>query len=126
MRSLILLTAVFISFSAMTKEIEVQDGRRKFLLTITEDQVRYKDELTTLSLTKKDCNSHLITRLQRKIDKFFKRPLLEDSRQEFLKIKVDGKQFFEPRFGDRAVFFLSLPEEVKKLKLEESLNCEKN
>lgn len=126
MRTLILLAFIFTAQSAMAKVLEVQDGRRQYQMTIVPDRIVYKDELTMLTLNKETCNSHLIKRMQSRIDKFFKRPFLEDSRPEFLKVKVDGKQYFEPRYGDRALFLLSVPEEMKKLKIEENLNCGKN
>jgi len=126
MRTLILFGIIFISFSSFAKDIVIEDGRRKFQISTTEEKIIYKDELTSLTMSKQACNVHIMERLKKRLDKYFKRPFLEDSRPEFIKLKVDGKPYFEPRFGERALFLLSLPDEIKKLKIEEDLNCAKN
>lgn len=127
MRFVICLLALVVSHLATAKDIVIEDGHRKFELTLSHKLgtylVTYKDELTSLTLAKKKCNAHILERLNKRFDKLLERPFLEDPRPEFLKIKIDGKQFYGPRFGDRAVYLLSFPEEIKKLKIEEGFNC---
>ena len=124
MRTLIYL--FLFSTSLYAKEITVEDGRLKYKLTYDAKEMRYQDEASELSLVKKDCNSHIVDRFEKKLDRFLEKPFLNDTRPGFLKIKIDGKEMYEPRFGDRAVFLVGITKEFKTLKIEESLNCVKN
>lgn len=123
MRALILV--LLFSSTIFAREIVVEDNRLKYNISVDEQSIRYKDELTELTLKKQECNAHIIKRTKMKFEKFLSKPFLEDSRPEFLKVKVDGKQGYEPRYGDRAIFLVRIPDEIKKLKIEESFNCKK-
>lgn len=112
--------------SVLAVEIKVEDRNRKYQIKYDETSIIYKDESSELSLLKKPCNAHILERMKKKLDKHLRRAFLEDSRPEFLKIKVEGNQGYEPRFGERAVFLLSMNQEIKKLKIEEDMNCNKN
>jgi hypothetical protein len=116
----------FLSFNGYTKDFSFEEGHLKYKMSYDEKSIHYRDEATELSLTKKTCNSHIIERIKNKLDGYFKKPFLEDSRPEFLKIIMDGKTFYQPRYGERAVFLMTMPDEIKKLKIEESFNCGKN
>lgn len=126
MRFIIVLLISFIPLaSSWSMDIQVMDGRKKYQLILTETVVRYKDELTDVTLSKKECSAHLHQRFEREVKKMMSRPFLDDFRPEFLKIDIDGKVGYEPRYGHRAKWLLSVPVEMKKLKIEESLNCNK-
>ena len=124
MRTLICL--FLFSTSLYAKEITVEDGRLKYKLSYDAKEVKYQDEASELSLVRKDCNSHIVDRFEKKLDRFLEKPFLNETRPGFLKIKIDGKEMYEPRFGDRAVFLVGMNKEFKTLKIEESLNCAKN
>lgn len=128
MRTLILATILLLILAGAlnAREITVQNRNKKFSLKYDESSLVYKDELTELSLIKKACNAHIVGRMVKQLNKHLERPFLEDGRPEFFKVTVDGKTAHEPRFGKRAVFLLSLHQEIKKLKIEENLNCNKN
>lgn len=121
----IIIVLVFTSAQIFAKDFTVEDRRLKYKISYDEKSFSYRDEATEMSLIKKDCNAHIVERLKNKLDGYFKKPFLEDSRPEFLKILADGKVLYEPRYGERAVFFLKMPQEIKTLKIEESLNCKK-
>jgi hypothetical protein len=123
MRFVICLLALVVSLPARAKDLVIEDGHRKYELTIAQKLITYKDELTSLTLAKKKCNAHILERLNKRFDKLLEQPFLEDARPEFLKVKIDGKQFYGARFGERAVYLLAFPREIKKLKMEEGFNC---
>lgn len=124
MRALVLF--FLLSFSVSGKEIIVQDKNREYSLSYDTVSVRYKDRLTSLSLQAQPCNEHILKRMVQKLDHHFNRPFLDSPRPEFLKLRIDGKEVYEPRFGKRSRFLLSMNQEIKKLKIEEDLNCNKN
>lgn len=117
--------AFAISTSLMARDIEVIDGNLKYSLKAQKDLLFYQAQNTTLSIAKKDCNAHIIDGFNKRLDRLLKYPFLQVNKPGFIQVKVDGVVGFEPRFGDRAVFLLTMNEKIKKSVIEDQLNCAK-
>ena len=123
--SLISVIVFSITTSLLARDIEVSDGNLKYTLRALKDQVFYQAQNTTLSISKKDCNAHIIDGFNKRLDRLLKYPFLQLNKPGFIQIKVDGLVGYEPRFGDRAVFLLTMNEKIKKSVIEDQLNCAK-
>ena len=111
--------------SLQARDIEVIDGKLKYTLVGLKDKLSYQAQNTTLLITRKDCNAHILDRFNKRLDRLLKYPFVQDNKPGFIQVKVDGVMGFEPRFGDRAVFLLTINEKIKKSVIEDQLNCAK-
>jgi hypothetical protein len=122
----LLCILTFVSSQASySHELIVTNGRLKYNLSAEAGFIRYKTQETSLSLEKRSCNGHIIDKFLRDLTRYMKGQLLHDQRGEFLVVKFDNDLGYVPKFGARAVFLVSMNERIKKLKIEEMLNCEK-
>lgn len=121
-----LIFSFFFSTSIFARQMVVEDGHLKYKLAFDDNKLVYQNEVMDISLQKKECNRHIIERMNKKLNHFLEQPFLDDTRPGFLKITLDKKVGYEPRFGDRAIFLIQINQEIKKLKIEESFNCKTN
>ena len=126
LKRIVILCFILVSVSGYSAEIEVKDGNLKYRLKFGPDLIEYSDHEMTLSLIKRKCNSHIIEKFNKELEYFTKASFLNSSRPGFIQLKLNTIIGYEPRFGNRAIFFLSLNEKIKKFKIEEQLNCLKH
>ncbi len=125
MYSLIKILIILFSVQGFARELIVVDRNLKYKLNFDNKIIRYETNDTSLSLENKKCSAHINERFIKTMNHFLETPFLNDSRAEFIQVALDQKLGFEPRFGKRAAFLLNMNDEIKKLKIEESLNCNK-
>lgn len=119
------MLSLIVGPTSFAHELVVIDGRLKYQLMTSAKSIAYNETETSLSFILKKCNAHILKRFNAKLDRLLINPFLVDGRKNYIEIKLDKKIGFEPRFGERAVFLLAMNEEIKKLKIEESFNCQK-
>ena len=84
-----------------------------------------------LSLTRKECNAHILDRfnsdMARLIGNFKRRHSAGLDRSEYfmmdLRIRIDGNHYLWSDDVRTGHAFLHLPREIHRMKLEEKLNC---
>lgn len=125
MHSLIKFSLLIFSTTSLATELTVVDKNLKYKLSFDTSVIHYETSDTSLTLKKSKCNAHINDRFLKKMNSLLKTPFLHESRNDFIEVTVDGKTGFEPKHGKRAVALLGMNEEIKKMKIEESLNCAK-
>lgn len=118
-----LFIILFLIQISEARELQVKNKNLAYKLTIDKTSMKFEAAEISLSLDSKDCNTHIRERFIRKLDRFLSRPFLTQSRDGSIEITLDGIKGHEPKFGKRAEYLLSMNEEFKKIKLEESLSC---
>ena len=84
-----------------------------------------------LSLTRRDCNSHILGRFNLEMDKLVREFITKYGtrarRKQYvmkdLRITIDGKNYTSSRALPTGRVFLHLPKEVLRMKWEEKLIC---
>ena len=110
----------------------VQTALKTWTLTYSKKQVAINGYMMDLSLKRKKCNTHIIDRFNKTIQKIIKTNQkhltknlkLENQTKETLQITLDGKIYFTNGRLKPGAIFLSLPGEILRMKWEENLNCE--
>lgn len=125
MCTLIKILIILFSIQGFAKELVVVDRNLKYKLNFDNKSIRYETNDTILTLENKKCSAHINERFLKKMNRLLETPFLNDKRDEFIQVVLDQKLGFEPRFGKRAEYLMNMNEEIKKLKIEESLNCKK-
>ncbi len=111
---------------ANASELKVRYGLFNYELTYSEESLLMRGKGLEINLEKKDCNKKLILEFSKRVDTVLKRmDNFTTPVPEGLEIEKDKKKIYQPRTTPSGRYFLSLPEEMKKIKLREKLNCEK-
>lgn len=107
------------------RELSVTNNNLKYTLNYNEELIHYNTIDADLSLKKEECNAHIIKRFVSEMGKFLKEPFANKFSPEFFEVKLDGIQLYSSRVGERALFLMSMHNEIKKIKIEEAFNCPK-
>lgn len=108
---------------SLASDYRVEYGNIKYRLSATDHNIDYQSEGIALSLAKRTCNAHIIESFNKKLKLITKSPFLQSGRAGYISVKIDNVSGFEPKFGKRAIFLLTMNEKMKKMKIEEELNC---
>lgn len=111
------------SWTSMAHELEVKDSFFTYNLSIEEGFIRFKTVNTNVSIERQKCSAHIIDRFRKQFDRYMKDPLSQVQRSNSLEVKLDSTSGFVHKKGKSANFLRSMPDQIKKLKIEEGLNC---
>ena len=125
MRSLIAISTLIITFSINAKELQVQDLNLIYKLSFDQNHIRYEAQEISLSLVHQKCSEHIIKRFNEKMDFILKMPEIKIQNENTFTLIIDKKTSYRSKFSNEAQFLLSMNNEIKKLKIEELLNCKK-
>lgn len=123
LKSFLIISFLIFPILVLGRDYEVEYGNVKYRLKATKDLVDYQSNGTSLSIAKRSCNAHIIESFYKKLSIIGKTPFLSTGREGFITVKIDNVTGYEPKFGKRAVFLLTMNEKIKKMKIEENLNC---
>lgn len=112
-----------LSSTLMAHELAVKDRFFTYSLSVEEGFIRFKTMNTNVSLERKKCNAHIIDRFRKQFDRYMKDPLAQVQRLNSIEVKLDSTSGYVDKKGNRAKFLRSMPNQIKKLKIEEGLNC---
>lgn len=107
----------------MAHELSVKDKIFTYNLSVEEGFIRFKTMNTNVSLERQKCNAHIIDRFRKQFDRYMKDPLAQVQRLNSIEVKLDSTSGYVDKKGNRAKFLRSMPNQIKKLKIEEGLNC---
>jgi uncharacterized membrane-anchored protein YjiN (DUF445 family) len=107
----------------MAHELAVKDKFFTYNLSVEESFIRFKTVNTNVSIERQKCSAHIIDRFRNQLDRYMKDPLAQVQRSGSLEVKFDSTSGYVDKKGNRAKFLRSMPNQIKKLKIEEGLNC---
>jgi|GEM_PF-2752308 len=110
--------------SAYSAEVSVQDGLKIYHLNFNTKEISFDGNEVDLSLTSKECNKKMVTRFSNQTLKMLNRAVKQkETAPNLLKITFKEKVFFISAQSPSGKFFQLVPQEIKRLKIEESLRC---
>lgn len=119
----IFLVAMPITFAG---EISVTEGLRAYQLKYSETFIELKAPQINLSLVKEACNEKLMKKINGEIELMLKKMTRQvQASKQSLKITEDAKDFYILVRSSAGRYFKAMPEEIQRLKIEESLRCSK-
>ena len=103
------------------------------MLTYNKNRVAIKGYQMDLSLDRKECNAHIITRFNKETSHLIRDALKGKEMKDTVKkkeidtveIQINKKSYFTKFSSKVAQTFLYYPKEVLRMKWEEKFNCEK-
>lgn len=110
----------------MAHELTVKDRFFTYNLTVEEGFIRFKTMNTNVSIERKKCSAHIIDRFRKQFDRYMKDPLAQVQLSNSLEVKLDSTSGFTDKKDNRTRFLRSMPNQIKKMKIEEGLNCNSN
>ena len=125
LKCIIFFTLLYCS-SSSAKNISVKYGIKKYQLLLKEDKISIKANLLDISLTKKKCNEEIYNRFNSGLETKLS-GLKDEGQQEksHLMIKVNGISKDYQKESKLEEYFMSIPREFKRLKIESQLLCRK-
>ncbi len=112
---------------AFAGEILVKEGMRSYNLKHSENFIELKAASIELSLVKKPCNEKLMKKFNAQVETVLKRMIKQvQTSGSSLKLVVDAREFYTPMNSLAGKFFSDVPDEMRRMKIEESLRCDKN
>lgn len=111
------------SWTLMAHELAVKDSFFTYNLSVEEGFIRFKTVNTNVSIERQKCSAHIVDRFRKQFDRYMKEPLAQVQRLNSLEVKLDSTSGFVHKKGKSANFLRSMPDQIKKMKIEEGLNC---
>jgi hypothetical protein len=119
----LILTSILMG-QAYASELIVKDGLKSYKINYSSELIKFDGERLELSLAKKSCNQRIIKKFAGELDMAFKRmPKKTFQSPGDLTVIKNQSTFYLSRETASGTFFTRLPEEMKKLKLKETLKC---
>lgn len=116
MLALILSLISFVHAGTLKSTAPVYD------LSWTKDKISYKDELLEINFTKKKCNQEMFRKFSADMDKFPTGEFLRKGEGE-INFTWNGTKYHEPLTSHRRKLLRALPQELRRMKLENKLAC---
>ncbi|MBA2403478.1 MAG: hypothetical protein H0V66_01795 [Bdellovibrionales bacterium] len=111
---------------AFAGDILVKEGMRSYTLKHSETFIELKATSINLSLVKKACNEKMLKQFNAKVETALKKMIKQvQPSGRSLKFVVDAREFYTPMDSIPGKFFSVVPEEIRRMKIEESLRCDK-
>lgn len=118
-----MLTLIFfLTFSVRAALLESDSP--SFILRWDKSVISYKDELFSVSFDRKKCNDQLFRDFLARMELFPKGEFMRAGMGE-VNFTFNGKKFHELPGTSRRKFLLDIPQEARRMKLEEKLSCSK-
>ena len=116
-----------------SKTLIVKTALKQFILTYNGNRVAIKGHQLDLSLDRKKCNAHIITRFNKEITQIIRDALKKKEMKSTIKkkeidtveIQIAGKSYFTQFSSQIGQTFLYFPKEILRMKWEEKFNCQK-
>ena len=119
------LLFIFIN-TAFAANFTVIDGLKRYQLDYDGQLIKFEASMMKLNLRKKDCNSDLIKKFAAQTDGILLRATKHiDGNKGFLEVTRGKETFFIAPQSQTGKYLRLIPEEIKRLKVEESLRCKK-
>ena len=104
--------------------LTVKHGLFNYSLKMEKTGLSLQGKGLDLNFVKNDCNKRLLEKFERNLRRDLKAmTIFTQPGPESVEIKFSEQTSFQPRRSSTAKRFLSLPQEVKQLKLTEKLAC---
>ncbi len=123
---------IFLFFSlisfAEASVVIVKFQNQKYEIVHEEKSINLKGHLIDLSLSFKNCNKHIIKKFNSRLDFILSNSKPIDStifKDEVLTLTIDSKSNQYASNSAEGIYFLSLVDEFKTMKLEEMFSCNK-
>lgn len=118
------LILAFILASAWAGTISVK-GNRHYKLDYDKTKIEISSPVINLKFSRMPCSDSIFENFLKKVSRLEndKGLLRAGYRADHFNFTLNGKEFSEPRTSPKAKFIDSLPEELKRMKIEEKLRC---
>ena len=114
-----------------SQTLTVKTALKQYTLKYDKNKISIKGYRLDLSLKRKQCNAHIIDRFNNEIRKFIKEQMETGAFQktvgktsiETIEIQIGQKNYFISTQSKAGATFLSLPNEIIRMKWEEKIGC---
>lgn len=120
----ILLSFTLLS-SAFAAELRVVGRHQTYRLNWDEKQISYEAPTAKLLFEQKTCNQSIIDRFTANMTKLSRVPKIHGGKSD-LQYTLNGKTYKIREKSRTGVGLLKLPEEIRRMKIEEALACKKS
>lgn len=120
----IILFSLVVSPLAMARDITVTEGLKSYTLKASDTFVELRSQGIKLSLVKQACNEGMIKKFSSQVELMLNRATKQvQPIPQSVKVSDGSSEFYSPVRSPAGKFFQAIPDEMKRLKMEESLRC---
>ena len=101
--------------------LQVEYLARKFKLSFSNSLIDFSSRDMNISIAKKKCTEAMIKKFNKEIGMYLDKTASIEGKAIYYSIDENLKK--ESVFSEKGSYIISLPQEVKRLKLEEYLRC---
>lgn len=120
----LLLCLIFVS-SAVAAELRVIGRHRTYRINWDAQQIDYEAPSAKLKFEKKECNAHMFEKFSKNMLMLDRAPEIKGGKSN-LEYILNGKSYKIREKSRTGLGLLKLPEEIRRMKIEESLVCKKS
>lgn len=120
----ILIPTLF-AFNVYSTTIDVQYKLKSFHIIYDQNQLTYKDTLVYLTLKNKPCINESYLALKNNLDNYMAKEFHGTKDKHIMKVVYNGTAHYELNTTNRSEFLLNTLDEIKKIKTEEEIGCNK-
>lgn len=110
---------------AMASELRVMGRHRTYRINWDAQQIDYEAPSAKLKFEKKECNAHIFESFSKNMRSFEHVPKIKGGKSN-LEYVLNGKSYKIREKSRTGVGLLKLPDEIRRMKIEESLACKKS
>ncbi len=126
LRALLILSITLLPLSAWSKSLRVTTPFNHYNLNYSNDLIYLKSSSYQFSLKKKKCNQLLISNFVKVVNRTLKAGPLDLSQGDKpISIITEGKKYYADKHSRLGISLLRLPKEVRRLKIQEKMLCQK-
>lgn len=118
------MLAVILAIISVVHAGTLKSSAPAYDLNWSKNQISYKDELLEIKFTKKNCNKEMFRKFHSDMDKFPTGEFLRKGEGE-INFTWNGTKYHEPLTSHRRKILRALPQELRRMKLENKLACKK-
>jgi len=124
--SFALILLVSFHSRAFARELKIKDGLKQYSLSYGEELVKFNSTTMKLSLKKSDCNADILKKLSTQVRLMLTKSVRQPrAGRGLIEVNDDGKIFYVSSKIASGKFFRLLPSEMKRIKIEDGLRCNK-
>lgn len=119
----LIVSLLFINL-AHAEETSVSFGLMKYQLIFEEQKAELKGRNLSLSLDRRKCNSYIFDRFKKNVHHNLEiMNINANASKEKIEVIAGAKKSFFDHRSKQGRYFLSLPDQFKKVKIESNLKC---
>lgn len=109
---------------ASASELKVSYGLKSYTLNFSAEKIAFKAHLMELSIEKQNCTEGLLLKFNNQVEAALKRARkISSPNEDLISVNFNQKKFSVSAASLTGKFLVSVPNEIKRQKIEESMSC---